>query len=216
VSISNSDRIDERVTCASCRFRYPNVRRFCPICGLPADEAILEINKEVHGKSLEVSIATGARGRAPSNNVRKPILVLVSIAVLIGTVSYLVVRGRMPQVHGAAASSAGATSARADTQAASRAMNSSEAPLPSSADIRSSKNRPETMVKPRNQDPVELWNRVRQGSTGAEVALARMYLEGTGVARSCEQAHVLLLAASRKRDKEADDLLAGSYAQHCQ
>ena len=62
---------------------------------------------------------------------------------------------------------------------------------------------------------MELWSRVRQGSAGAEVALARLYLEGTAVARSCEQAHVLLLAASRKQDKEADSLLGGSYAQHC-
>jgi hypothetical protein len=60
-----------------------------------------------------------------------------------------------------------------------------------------------------------LWSRVRKGNTGAEVALAKLYLEGTVVEPSCEQAHLLLLAASRKQSKAADDLLAGAYAKQC-
>ena len=80
----------------------------------------------------------------------------------------------------------------------------------------SAKSRPEKISKTEADDPVELWSRVRQGNTGAEVVFANMYLQGMTVARSCEQAHVLLLAASRKRNKAADSLLAGAYAQQCQ
>ncbi|MBZ5571265.1 MAG: hypothetical protein LAO09_05220 [Acidobacteriia bacterium] len=63
--------------------------------------------------------------------------------------------------------------------------------------------------------PVELWKRVRHGDTDAEVALAKLYLDGTRVSQNCEQAHLLLLAASKKRHQEADRLLSGDYAQRC-
>jgi hypothetical protein len=44
----------------------------------------------------------------------------------------------------------------------------------------------------------------------AEVALAKLYLEGEAVPHNCEQAQMLLLAASRKGSKAADDLLNSS------
>ena len=115
-----------------------------------------------------------------------------------------------------AAASVGAISAQPNPQAASPTGSSSEKSMPKHVEIRSQKIAPQKIDKTEADDPVRLWSLVRQGSAGAEVALARLYLEGTTVVRSCEQAHVLLLAASRKRDKEADGLLAGSYAQHCQ
>jgi hypothetical protein len=66
-----------------------------------------------------------------------------------------------------------------------------------------------------DEDPIELWSRVRQGDTEAEVTLARLYLRGTALERNCEQAHMLLLAASRKQNKVADGILGGVYRQQC-
>jgi type II secretory pathway predicted ATPase ExeA len=64
-------------------------------------------------------------------------------------------------------------------------------------------------------DPAELWKRVQVGNTGAEVQLAVLYLEGSVVGQSCEQAHLLLVAASKKGSKVASDLLSGKYAERC-
>jgi hypothetical protein len=44
---------------------------------------------------------------------------------------------------------------------------------------------------------VWLWAAVRKGNTTAEVELAELYLTGDGVTKNCEQAHILLLAASK-------------------
>ena len=65
-------------------------------------------------------------------------------------------------------------------------------------------------------DPVELWKAVKRGSVNAEVALAKLYLEGEAVPQNCEQAHMLLSVASMKGSKAADSLLKGSYAERCQ
>ena len=48
-----------------------------------------------------------------------------------------------------------------------------------------------------------LWKAVAEGNTTAEIALAQLYLTGNGVPRSCEQARVLLSAASKKGNAEA-------------
>jgi hypothetical protein len=64
-------------------------------------------------------------------------------------------------------------------------------------------------------DPAELWKRVQEGSISAEIQLAVLYLEGSVVEQSCEQAHLLLVAASRKGSKVASDLLSGKYAERC-
>jgi TPR repeat protein len=44
---------------------------------------------------------------------------------------------------------------------------------------------------------------VEAGDSSAEVALAELYLKGDGVPRSCEQARVLLRAASKSGNIEA-------------
>jgi hypothetical protein len=68
----------------------------------------------------------------------------------------------------------------------------------------------------KEDDPTELWNAVKQGSVAAEVALANLYLKGEAVPQNCEQAHMLLLAASMKGSKFADDFLKSSYAGRCE
>jgi hypothetical protein len=71
-------------------------------------------------------------------------------------------------------------------------------------------------IQDATDDPSELWNRVKAGSTSAEIKLAALYMEGSGVDQDCEQAHLLLLAASRKGSKIASGLLGGKYAEQCQ
>jgi type II secretory pathway predicted ATPase ExeA len=65
-------------------------------------------------------------------------------------------------------------------------------------------------------DPAELWKRVAQGSVSAEISLASLYLDGsTTIQQNCEQAHQLLVVASRT-SKVASDLLKGKYPERCQ
>ncbi|MEQ1353190.1 MAG: hypothetical protein ABLT11_04175 [Candidatus Acidiferrum sp.] len=69
------------------------------------------------------------------------------------------------------------------------------------------------------EDPAErvhsLWVAVAQGNTSAEVALAKLYLIGGGVTKSCDQARVLLQAAAKKGNGEALDKLSQINQQGC-
>jgi hypothetical protein len=49
----------------------------------------------------------------------------------------------------------------------------------------------------------QLWSALDAGDSSAEVPLAQLYLTGDGVPRSCDQARVLLSAASKKGNIEA-------------
>jgi hypothetical protein len=71
-------------------------------------------------------------------------------------------------------------------------------------------------IAAKEADPVELWKAVKRGKVSAEVALANLYLEGEAVSQNCEQAHMLLSAASVKGSKVADDLLKSSYSERCE
>lgn len=48
-----------------------------------------------------------------------------------------------------------------------------------------------------------LWVAVERGNSDAEVALADLYRTGEGVTQSCDQTHVLLNAAAKKRNSQA-------------
>jgi hypothetical protein len=58
-----------------------------------------------------------------------------------------------------------------------------------------------------------LWSAVSQGNTSAEVTLAKLYLIGGGVPKSCDQAKVLFQAAAKKGNGEAIDKLS-QISQH--
>jgi hypothetical protein len=60
-----------------------------------------------------------------------------------------------------------------------------------------------------------LWSAVSQGNTSAEVTLAKLYLIGGGVPKSCDQAKVLLQAAAKKGNGEAIDKLSQISQQGC-
>jgi hypothetical protein len=57
-------------------------------------------------------------------------------------------------------------------------------------------------------DPAKLWAQVKMSDSNAEVKLARMFMEGTGVDQNCAQAQLLLRDASRKGNAEASSLLS--------
>lgn len=57
-----------------------------------------------------------------------------------------------------------------------------------------------------------LWASTSKGSAVAPVLLAKMYLNGDGVERSCEQALVLLNSAARRQNAQARSQLGAMYA----
>ncbi|MGA9392498.1 MAG: AAA family ATPase [Candidatus Sulfotelmatobacter sp.] len=63
-------------------------------------------------------------------------------------------------------------------------------------------------------DPDKLWAQVRNESSDAEIELARLYIEGTAVPQNCTQAKILLLAASRRGNARAAELL-NTYGDRC-
>jgi TPR repeat protein len=75
---------------------------------------------------------------------------------------------------------------------------------------------PTTDDTAKEDDPAELWKAVKRGNVSAELALANLYLEGEVVPQNCEQAHMLLAAASMKGSKAADNSLKSSYAERCE
>ncbi len=54
-----------------------------------------------------------------------------------------------------------------------------------------------------SRTPLQLWASVQSGNSKAAVALADLYIKGEGVPQNCNQARVLLLFASEKRNAEA-------------
>lgn len=59
----------------------------------------------------------------------------------------------------------------------------------------------------RSANARQLWSKIGSGDSSAEVALAQLYLTGEGVPRNCEQARVLLKAASKSGNSEAQQRL---------
>jgi hypothetical protein len=145
----------------------------------------------------------------------KLIPVVVSIALMVVTsFSYKNRKSNLPRESG----SAGELTA---TSGQPRLENAGERhivhnPVPGVQQFVARKLRIAQTIAAKEADPVELWKAVKRGSVNAEVALANLYLEGEAVPKNCEQAHMLLSAASMKGSKAADDYLKSSYAQRCE
>ena len=60
-----------------------------------------------------------------------------------------------------------------------------------------------------------LWLAVRKNHVGAEITLAELYHQGRGVAKSCDQARVLLSAAARKGSPDARKRLQEFQREIC-
>jgi hypothetical protein len=189
------------------------------MCGAlaSADEAPLDASKQASGSDLSIERRTWSTLRRPT-----VVISVMSMVLLLSAVSYVTLRGFKLQGRSIqsiqrtpAGNSVEATASEPNIKSASAPLNESDQSPAKDANLRSARPRPEGISKTEDENPTELWSRVRKGNTGAEVALAKLYLEGTVVEPSCEQAHLLLLAASRKQSKAADDLLAGAYAKQC-
>lgn len=74
-----------------------------------------------------------------------------------------------------------------------------------------------TTDKKSGMNPNQLWGEVQAGNSKAAVELAERYIKGDGVPRNCQQARVLLLTASEKRNtaaiKRLHDLDKGAACQ---
>ncbi len=57
--------------------------------------------------------------------------------------------------------------------------------------------------KKSGMNPIQLWREVQAGNSKAAVELADLYIKGDGVPQNCQQARVLLLVASEKRNTTA-------------
>jgi PilZ domain len=60
-----------------------------------------------------------------------------------------------------------------------------------------------TTDKKAGMNPNQLWGQVQAGNSKAAVELAELYIKGDGVPQNCQQARVLLLVASEKRNTAA-------------
>jgi PilZ domain-containing protein len=80
--------------------------------------------------------------------------------------------------------------------------------------VTSSSSSPSTTGKKSAMNPNQLWGEVQAGNSKAAVDLAELYIKGDGVPQNCQQARVLLLTASEKRNtaaiKRLHDLDKGS------
>jgi len=90
----------------------------------------------------------------------------------------------------------------------SSAQNHSKTPSPEiprakAGAYRAAYSRAPSLAQGRSVEASRLWSAVEAGSSGAELDLARRYLKGEGVPRNCEQAWILLRAATRSGNREA-------------
>lgn len=184
------------------------------MCGAlaSADEANVDTPGQVRSGQRVDKRADLLRPRS-STGSKRPIF--ISTVLLVGVLLYFTLRGRNVERPPGPVPSDSTISSQPDIQRASVPMTGSEVSPVEEEDFGSPKPLSETLSKTENDTPAELWNRVRQGNTEAEVALAKLYFQGITLERSCEQAHLLLLAASRKGSKEAELVLAGDYARQC-
>ena len=61
-----------------------------------------------------------------------------------------------------------------------------------------------------------LWTAVEKGNSSAEVSLADMYRRGQGVTKNCDQTRILLMAAARKGNAEAQRRLEAFLREGCE
>jgi hypothetical protein len=196
VCVSTLSEDIQSVTCFSCQFRYPRVRGFCPLCGN------LTSPQERFQNSAE---------SLPQK--RKALISFVLIMMVLILVFFIVIyRKTRASISGGPAGTVVPTVASSTEPTATASQPSSQ----STSSVTDAVTEPPAEdIHAMANDPAELWRRVQRGNANAEVELARLYVAGKGVVQNCEQAHLLLLAASRKRSSAASDVLSGDYAQHC-
>ena len=212
---------DEPITCDSCEFRYRRSRAICPMCGTaaPAVEPIpppspVPNEFRTNHKTLESSL--NRQPRPPRAGLTRLIpIVVVSMVLMVVSSVFYEVHKRNPGKESGSAAELTAPSAQpkvknADQRHIANPVRRVQHVIPAKMETAQT---PDTA---KGDDPVELWKAVKRGNVSAEVALANLYLQGTSVPQSCEQAHMLLQTASTKGSKAADTLLKSSYAERCE
>jgi hypothetical protein len=214
---------DETITCASCQYCYPQSKAICVMCGTAAP--VVEPLRPGSAVPDEFSGADHEAGSSNSDNqqgsphpgLRRLIpVVVVLMALMVVTSFFYEVRKDNPPKE------SGSTAELTATLGRPRPENTGQRhivhnPVRGVPHVVAAKlGTDQTIDAAKEDDPVELWKAVKRGSVSAEVALANLYLAGEAVPRNCEQAHMLLSAASMKGSKAADNFLKSSYAERCE
>jgi hypothetical protein len=220
--ISVSRSADEYITCRSCDFRYPHSRGLCVMCGAPAQttasaKTTTELAPEpAASPRSQAAIFDTVSPPVESQGRGKSIWIGIAVAVVLLVPLFLVIHNwQLSQSTGPVAATTDhstqtpATPVAAPVLATKRPAKKVHTPIPAPQPV-------ETVASPTSDSPTELWKSVRSGDSRAEVTLAKLYLDGNSVPQSCEQTHMLLLAASKKGSKAADNLLSGAYVERCQ
>jgi len=214
---------DEPITCPSCEYCYPRSKAICAMCGTaaPAIEPLQPLSAvpdEFSGADHEAGPSSSDNQQRPHHpGLRRLIPVVVALIALMVVTSffYEVRKDNLRQESGSAAELT-ATSGRPKLENASQ-RHIVRNPIKGVQRVVTAKlGTAQTIDAAKEDDPVELWKAVKRGSVSAEVALANLYLEGEAVPQNCEQAHMLLFAASMKGSKAADNFLKSSYAERCE
>jgi hypothetical protein len=218
--MSNTVR-DEPVACSSCEYRYPLSRAICPMCGTaaPAVEPIQPpspVPSELPDhKSRQSSLDSQPRPHRLGLRRWIAIVVVSILLMVVSSIFYEAHKRKLAKQAGSASEST-ATSAQPKVKNADQ-RHLARNPLRRVQPVIPAKlGTVETPDTTKEDDPVELWKAVKRGDVIAEVALAKLYLQGKSVPQNCEQAHMLLQTASTKGSKPADTLLKSSYAERCE
>ena len=114
-----------------------------------------------------------------------------------GTNSSLTSRSQLPASYWKEVRGEAPKTAQVKAQKPSGATLTSQKPSVASASTSS------TTSKKSGMNPNQLWGQVQAGDSKAAVQLAELYIKGDGVPQNCQQARVLLLVASEKRNTAA-------------
>jgi hypothetical protein len=212
---------DSTVTCPSCEYRYPRTEGTCVMCGTPppAFEPVhLGSAMRDEFSRADDAAMSGSKNQENSSNLGLASLIAVLVVstglILFASFRYELSKARPRQeLRPSAEIASRPGQAKSESTQSREAVHYSprEAPLAAPASL-------VTVEKAfaEEKNPVDLWNAVKRGSAHAEVALANLYIRGETVSQSCEQAYILLLAASMKGSKLADNVLKSTYAERCQ
>jgi len=214
---------DEPITCASCEYRYPPSAEFCVMCGTAAPA--IEPLQPTSAVPDEFSGADHESGPSSSDSQQRPpkpgfwrLIPVVVVLIVLSMVTwffYEARKGKLPKESGSAAELT-ATSGQLKLENAGERQIVHNPVRGVQHVVAAKLGAAQTTNAAKEDDPVQLWKAVKRGSVSAEVALAKLYLEGEAVPQNCEQAHILLLAASMKGSKAGDNFLKSSYAERCE
>ena len=208
--------IDRPITCASCEYRYSRSEGICPMCGTEPLRPLLVVRNKSNRASHKAKPSNSNSQKRPARpgfGRLIPIVVVLIAVTVVASFFYNSGKGNLPKA-------SGATVELAATSGQPKVENAGEPHIVPNRvrgvqDFVARKLGTAQKLAAKEVDPVELWKAVKRGSVNAEIALANLYLQGEAVPQNCEQAHMLLYAASMKGSKAADNFLKSTYAERC-